>query len=94
MMLELTKAGYAVWTIGSHRGADSSLNPAVHGYREIFEKLHFDKIRHSDIIVVINKDGYFGEHTQREINLASVLQKRIYWYVSHGAVPSWTELLK
>lgn len=93
-MLELTKAGWAVWTIGSHRGADSSLNPAVHGYRGIFEALHFVKIERSDAILVINKGGYFGEHTRREIELAAKLGKKIFWLEGNGAVVTLRDLVE
>lgn len=79
-MLELTKAQYAVFSIGSHRGNDSSLNPDVQGYRPIFEKLHTEKISISQAIVVINVEGYVGDHTKAEINYARQLGKRIFWY--------------
>lgn len=93
VMLDLTKAGWAVFTIGSHRGADSSLNPAVHGYREIFEWLHMDKIAKSDAIIVINKGGYIGKHTAAEVDYAVNHGKAVYWLESNGAVPSWKALL-
>ncbi len=93
-MLELTKAGWAVFTIGSHCGADSSLNPDVNGYREIFEALHFDKVRISNAILVINKGGYFGAHTRAEINFAVSHGKQVYWLESKGATPSLEDLLR
>jgi hypothetical protein len=93
-MLELTKAGWVVLTIGSHRGADSSLNPSLYGYREIFEQLHFEKIQMSDAILVINKGGYFGEHTKKEIEFASKNGKRIFWLEGNGAVVTLAHVAK
>lgn len=44
---------------------------------EMFCNIHFEKIRMSEEIFVINVGGYVGKHTAREIQFASQLGKRI-----------------
>jgi len=41
---------------------------------------HFQKIRKSDAIFVLNKDGYAGVSTNMEIGYAAALDKRIYFF--------------
>ena len=46
----------------------------------ILEAVHMQKILMSDSIFVINKDGYIGESTLREIAFAAVMRKKIKFY--------------
>lgn len=43
-------------------------------------ELHKEKIKLSDAILVINVDGYIGESTRSEIELAKSLNKEIIYY--------------
>ena len=43
-------------------------------------KLHKRKIRLSNAIFVIDRDGYFGSHTASEIRLAKHLGKKVFFY--------------
>jgi hypothetical protein len=44
---------------------------------------HLAKIEESDAILVLNKDGYVGESTAREIKWARIRNKFIYWLEGH-----------
>ena len=46
---------------------------------ETLKKVHLDKIAMSDVIVVINVDGYIGETTREEIEYAQKLNKEIIY---------------
>lgn len=43
------------------------------------DELHLKKIEMSDMIFVINKDGYIGDSTRREIDYATLLKKPIIY---------------
>ncbi len=43
-------------------------------------KMHKEKIKISDAINVVNVNGYIGENTQSEIDLAKELGKEIVYY--------------
>ena len=43
-------------------------------------KMHKEKIKISDAIYVVNVDGYIGNNTQSEIDLAQELGKEIMYY--------------
>lgn len=43
-------------------------------------KMHKEKIKISDAIFVVNVDGYIGNNTQSEIDLAQELGKEIMYY--------------
>ena len=40
---------------------------------EMIRKLHYQKIRMSDLVVIVNKDNYIGDATKKEIELAKML---------------------
>jgi hypothetical protein len=61
------------------------------GLKQILDDLHFDKIAMSDVVVVINQDGYIGESTKREIAEAQRLGKRIFWF--QDRLEGWKDLL-
>lgn len=66
------------------------LVPAIFGKTEDLEhddetlgllsKLHFDKIKISDSIYVIDPEGYVGDHTKEEVEYAKRNNKKIYYY--------------
>lgn len=43
-------------------------------------KMHKEKIRISDAILVVNVDNYIGESTRSEIDFANSLNKEIIYY--------------
>lgn len=47
------------------------------GVADILDALHLEKIKMSDEIFVINKDGYIGERTAIEIQFARSLGKPV-----------------
>ena len=47
------------------------------GVEDIMDALHFKKIEMADSIFIVNKDGYIGESTRREIEYAKHLGKPI-----------------
>lgn len=66
------------------------LMPGVFGHADNFEwtekqkqkldELHLEKIRMSNAVFLLNKGGYIGESTRREIEYAVSLQIPIYKY--------------
>ena len=67
----LTKVGYVVLMpiINDDKTTDEEL--------QIYRAAHLQKIRMSDEIFVINKDGYIGRHTASEIEAAASMKKYI-----------------
>lgn len=47
---------------------------------EMLGKMHKEKIRLSDAILVVNVDNYIGSSTQKEIEFAESLNKEIVYY--------------
>ena len=54
--------------------------------KKLLDKVHFEKIRLSDEIFVINVGGYVGPSTKREIELAKRTGKKIRFLESSTAV--------
>ncbi len=50
--------------------------------KQQLDRLHFEKIRLADEILVLNVGGYYGESTTREIAYARQLGKPIRWLES------------
>ena len=46
----------------------------------MFDKMHKEKIKLSNAILVVNLDGYIGESTKSEIEYAKALDKEIIYY--------------
>ncbi len=66
---DLTLKGYIVISVGlfGHRGDDEVWEDGV---KEMLDDMHLSKIDMADEIFVVNKDGYIGESTAREIAYA------------------------
>lgn len=47
----------------------------------IIDKMHKEKIKLSDAILVVNVDGYIGNSTKSEIEYAKSLNKDIIYYM-------------
>lgn len=73
---ELTLQGNIVISVGlfGHSGDDEVWRE---GTKEMLDDMHRRKIDMADRIFVINKDGYIGESTQREIYYALSLGKEV-----------------
>ncbi|AMN31178.1 hypothetical protein BFS06_13990 [Clostridium perfringens] len=67
----LQSKGYIVFSSENFTKADG-----IHISKQICDKLayiHNEKIKMSDMIFVLNKNGYIGESTRQEINFAKSL---------------------
>lgn len=47
---------------------------------EMLDRMHKEKIKMSDAILVVNKNNYIGSSTNSEIEFAKVLNKEIIYY--------------
>lgn len=52
----------------------------------IFGKMHKEKIKLSDAIFVVNVNGYIGNATRSEIELAQSLNKEIIYFCKHNTI--------
>lgn len=80
---QLTKADFAVFTIGTMLNSDKKLEQSERILAR-FDRLHKSKIDISDAIFVIDKDGYIGKSTQSEIDYAMEKEKRVFYYSKDG----------
>lgn len=59
-------------------------NPDKDAYTDeqviVLDKMHKEKIKLSDAILVVNVDGYIGSSTRSEIEFAKELNKEIIYY--------------
>lgn len=71
-----TLEGNVVISVGlfGHSGDEEVWKPGV---KEMLDRMHFSKIDMADEIFVINKDGYIGESTKREIAYAKAHGKAV-----------------
>src|SRR6266446_7070054 len=67
---------YGLMTYPSIEGDKTWYTPKQ---KEMLDLVHLAKIEESDAIFVINKDGYIGESTSREIKWARLRRKMIVW---------------
>jgi len=73
----LTLSGHLVFSC-SFFGHKDKIDPP-RNYKATLDVVHFKKIDLSDIIFVIDTDGYIGESTEREIEYASINGKPIFY---------------
>ena len=73
---KLTLEGNVVISVAcfGHAGDDIDQNQ-----KELLDNIHLQKIRMADEIFVINKDGYIGASTTREIKYAQSIGKPIVY---------------
>lgn len=98
----LTMMGHIVYTLGSFPGV-MGLDRESPEYlseleKELFDLVYLAKIEESEAIFVINKQGYVGFSTRREITWANLRNKRIYYLEPPGLtqrgyqhLPGWTD---
>jgi hypothetical protein len=77
--LSYTLRGYIVLSIGCDTKKDGDLN-YTQFIKDDLDKLHMWKLILCDEVVCINRDGYIGESTAREIGYARMLGKEITWF--------------
>lgn len=75
---DLTLKGYIVISVGlfGHSGDEEVWEG---NNKEMLDVMHKEKIRMADAIYVINKDGYIGESTKKEIEFAKELGKEVLY---------------
>lgn len=69
---ELTKRGFVVLSVVWFKDE----LPDFESHRELLERIHFQKIRLSDFVVLIHKDAV-GKHTRMEMEFAKAIGKRV-----------------
>ena len=76
---ELSLKGYLVFThsIYSQSGTNPECGMDV---KKILDKATKMKIARSEIVVVIDEDGYIGESTNDQIAFANLLNKPVLYY--------------
>lgn len=74
--LSLSLAGVIVLSIGSATASDEEhgITPAQ---KEIFNELHKRKIDLCDEVLVLNVNGYIGDHTRSEIRYAESIRRPV-----------------
>jgi hypothetical protein len=82
-----TLKGNIVLSVGAYMHHDSNGNLLKVGdlemplitedQKKMLDKLHFEKIKLADEILVLNVDGYIGESTRNEIDFARRMDKVI-----------------
>ena len=76
----LSLKGYIVISLGLFGHADNKFDTVITpDIKDMLDRAHKQKIDMSDMIVVINKDGYIGESTRSEIEYAKNNGKSIYY---------------
>ena len=74
-MRELSLKGNVVLTVAFYGHTD--INPPTVREKQLLDEIHLRKIDLSDGIYAINKDGYIGESTRREIEYAQANRKEV-----------------
>lgn len=62
--------------------------------KELFGKMHKERIKQSDAILVVNINNYIGKSTESEIKYAKALNKEIIYYTEIAGVNNEHSLLK
>lgn len=70
----LTLEGYVVISVGCFGHSGDTITEEQ---KEVLDDIHLQKIEMADKIFVINKNGYIGKSTAREIEYAKKLGKEI-----------------
>jgi hypothetical protein len=82
--LQETLAGKIVLSIANVASSDAELFAGLSEQErkhvvKTLDELHFRKIELADEVLIINKEGYVGESTKRELEYAQRLGKVIRW---------------
>ena len=79
---KLTLEGNVVISVGCFGHAGDVITQEQ---KELLDEIHLQKIDMADEIFVINKDGYIGASTTREIRYAESVGKKIVYLESFNA---------
>lgn len=71
-----TLKGNIVLSIGCDLKTDKKLS-LIKDIKKKLDLLHLKKIALSDEVLVLNKNGYIGQSTAKEISFAKILKKKI-----------------
>jgi hypothetical protein len=88
----LAIAGHTVYSLSLFARQESDIgkegNITITDEQKItLDLVHLDKILNSDAVVVINKNGYIGFSTTREIEWARMQSKEVYWIEEGRQLP-------
>jgi hypothetical protein len=86
--LRETLAGNIVMMVGAFTHDDDELELTRH-QKAMLDVLHMHKIMLSDEILVLNVDGYVGESTEREIEMAMSIGRNVRWLEPDNIPDQW-----
>ena len=72
---ELTHAGWLVFPVGVTEKS-RVITPEI---KTMLNDIHQQKIRMSEAVYVVNKDGYIGKSTSEEIRYAKLWKRTVYY---------------
>lgn len=80
----LSLAGHTVYSIAMSGKQESDIgkdgnDPITDDEKITLDLVHLSKIEESEVIVVLNVGGYYGDSTRREIQWANMRGKTVYW---------------
>lgn len=75
-----TMAGKIVLSVGWFSHADAQVCTLTEAEKKALDELHFRKVELADeVLVISDREGYFGDSTLREIQYALSLGKEVRW---------------
>ena len=77
---QLSQRGYVVYSVSCFGNSGDSLTTED---KLVLDAVHLRKIVESDVVFVINKGGYIGESTTRELYFSRIMGKDIRWLESN-----------
>jgi len=83
----ISMCGHCVFSLVTFPSAEGSKDWYTEQEKAKLDHIHLLKIMNSNAVFVINKDGYIGESTRREVQFAMALGKRIDWLEEKGERP-------
>lgn len=95
----LTLKGHVVYGLAVYPSfKEGEKNWYTEAQKTTLDLAHLAKILHSDAIVVIDVDEYYGDSTRREIEWARMVGKKVYWITPHsknlsGTNDAWAGIL-
>jgi hypothetical protein len=78
----LTLAGHTVFSLAVYPSDKNGVKCWYSDETKIaLDVAHKRKIAASDVVVILNRDGYYGDSTRSEIEYAQEHGKAVYWLV-------------
>lgn len=72
---ELTLLGHVVYSLGAFPSQQSGKNWYNDQQKVMLDMVHLRKVHESDAVVLLDRDGYVGESTFRELTYSYVFDK-------------------